>query len=125
MKIGFLSAAALLYLPLSFSSAAAEHTGVIRGTVVDERGSPVAAVQVSVDSLDGLPTVAPVRMDETDKAGHFSIGNLEFGGYKVFAMKESARYPNTSFAFYSNHIFATATLAANGPVAEPNLHIGP
>ncbi|HXC42388.1 MAG TPA: carboxypeptidase-like regulatory domain-containing protein [Candidatus Dormibacteraeota bacterium] len=54
---------------LSSLAMAAEHPGVIRGIVVDEGGVPVAAAQVSVDALDGLPRLAPVRMAETDKSG--------------------------------------------------------
>jgi hypothetical protein len=125
MKIGPLAVAALLCLPYGFLWAAAERPGIVRGIVVDDSGAPVAAVQVSIDLSDGLPKVAPVRMTETDKNGHFLIGNLEFGSYKVFAMKEAAGYPNTSFAFYSNQIFATATLTAKEPAVDLILKVGP
>jgi len=110
---------------LSSLAMAAEHPGVIRGLVVDESGVPVAAVQVSIDAMDGLPRLAPVRMAETDKNGHFSIDNLELGSYKVFAKKESAGYPDMSYAFYSNQIFTTATLIANSPAADVSLRVGP
>jgi hypothetical protein len=115
----------LCVMLLSFSLCAAGRPGMVRGTVVDESGTPVVAAQVSVDEMNGLPKAAPVLMSETDKNGHFSIGNLEFGNYKVFAMKESAGYPNTGFAFYSDNVFPTVELTTAVPTADITLKVGP
>ena len=53
------------------------------------------------------------------------MDDLELMTYKVFAMKESSGYPNTAAAFYSNHIFPTATLTATTPVVDLVLKVGP
>jgi hypothetical protein len=103
----------------------AEQPGAIRGVVVDEVGKPVASAQVIVDPIDGRPRGNAVQVVETDTTGRFSMGDLDFGSYKVFAKKDSAGYPDTSFAFYSNHIFATATLTPDVPVASLILKVGP
>jgi hypothetical protein len=119
---------ALVILPFAWllaSSCAAQQPGAIRGAVVDEKGMSVAAALVSVDPLDGVPRSDLVREVETDQRGHFSMDNLELGSYKVFAMKESSGYPNTAFAFYSNHVFLTATLTADIPTVDLTLRVGP
>jgi Carboxypeptidase regulatory-like domain len=116
----------LTFILFTFSlCSSAELPGTISGTVVNERGQPVAATQVSIDPLDNRPRADLVRMVETDRNGHFVMNDLELGSYKVFAMKEDSGYPNTSFAFYSNHVFPTATLTAGNPVADVIVAIGP
>jgi hypothetical protein len=104
---------------------AGQTNGSVHGAVMDEKGEPVSAARVTVDPLGGAPRSDIVREAETDKNGHFSIADLELGAYKVFAMKEAAGYPNTAFAFYSNHIFPTVTLTATAPVVDMVLKIGP
>jgi carboxypeptidase family protein len=115
----------LLNVSLLVAFAAAQQPGSISGTVVDERGSPVVQAQVRVDPLDGRLRGTPVRMVETDKDGHFIMNNLGLMSYKVFAMKESAGYPDTSGAFYSNNVFPTVTLTASVPTADITLKVGP
>ena len=106
-------------------TSAAREPGLIRGTVVDEKGMPVAAAQVRVDPANGLPRSNIVREVETNEGGQFLMDNLAPGSYKVFARKETAGYPNTAFAFYSNHVFPTATLTASAPAIDLILRIGP
>jgi hypothetical protein len=125
MKIGHLAIALVLLFVIPCMSQATEPPGLVRGVVVDETGAPVPAAQVSIDPLNGLPRLAPIRMAETDKRGHFSINKLELGTYKVFAKKESAGYPDLTFAFYSNQMFTTVTLLANSPTADVSLKVGP
>jgi Carboxypeptidase regulatory-like domain len=107
------------------SYSASQPTGSIRGVVIDEKGAPVAAAQVRVDPLDGRPRSSGVLLVETDGSGHFSVDALELEGYKLFAMKESAGYPDTSGAFYSNNVFPTVTLTASAPTADITLKVGP
>lgn len=108
-----------------FAACADEQPGIINGTVVNEKGQPVGAATVSIDPLDGGPRSAPVREVQTESNGRFSMDDLKFGTYKLFAMKESAGYPNTAFAFYSNNIFSTATLTPTTPVIDVVLKVGP
>jgi carboxypeptidase family protein len=124
MKIRLLAIPMLLWM-VSGWALAVEGPGLVRGEVVDDAGAPVAGAQVSVDAMDGMQRLSPVRMAETDKRGHFLIGNLELGSYKVFAKKESAGYADMAFAFYSHQVFTTVTLMANAPAADVALKVGP
>jgi len=92
---------------------------------VDEVGKPVATAQVIVDPMDGRPRSNAIQIVETDNGGRFSVAGLVFGSYKVFAKKDPAGYPDTSFAFYSNHLFATAALTPDAPVVDLILKVGP
>lgn len=115
----------LLSVCLFVSTSAAQYPGSVRGTVIDQTGAPVTGAQVMVDTFDERPKSKTLRVVETDHSGHFSVSDLELGVYKIFAMKEASGYPNTAFAFYSNHIFSTANLTANTPAIELVLKIGP
>jgi hypothetical protein len=117
--------AAWLNVLLLFGFASGQSLGSISGTVLDEKGAPVVKAQVRVEPLDSRPMAMPVRMVETDKDGHFTMNSLALASYKLFAVKESAGYPNTSFAFYSNHMFPTVTLTAGLPKADITLKVGP
>jgi hypothetical protein len=103
----------------------AQQPGTIAGTVMDEVGKPLTGAHVIVDPADGRPRSSGLLIVETDKSGHFSIDSLALGTYKVFAKKDSAGYPDTSFAFYSNQVFATATLTRDAPIVNLMLKVGP
>lgn len=117
--------AATLSVFVAVSCAFAQQPGTIRGTVVDEKGQPVPAATVRIDPLNAVPMSTIIREVETDKNGRFSMGDLELGPHKIFAMKEAAGYPNTAFGFYSNHIFPTVTLTSSTPEATLIISIGP
>ena len=114
-----------LALVLTSSHSVGQTTGSIRGTVINDNGDPVAAAQVRVDPLMVGPRSDAVRLTETDTVGRFIMNNLDLTSYKVFAMKESAGYPNTAFGFYSHNIFPTVTLTASVPTANITLKVGP
>lgn len=97
----------------------------ISGTVINERGAPVSGARVRVDPLEGRPRSDVVESVESDDKGHFVLADLKATTYKIFAMKESAGYPNTAFAFYSNHEFQTVSLSAAHPTANLIVKIGP
>jgi len=95
--------------------------GRIQGTVLDDHNLPLARAKVEAlpPVLGGVPPMA-----WTDAGGHFVIGHLAWGKYKVFAMKESAGYPDTTTGFYSGG-FVTATLSSAAPNANLRLRLGP
>ncbi|PYY13929.1 MAG: hypothetical protein DMG61_11675 [Acidobacteria bacterium] len=99
--------------------------GTISGTVIDEAGQPVELALVSVELLDNRPRGTPVRYVETNKAGHYEIQGLVLGPHKIFAKKETAGYPDTSFAFYSEHKFSTVNLTQQNSSAVVNIRLGP
>ena len=65
------------------------------------------------------------RYVESDSKGHFTISQVNWGRYRVFAKKESANYPDISWSFYSNDVIQTISIMPNVPTAEIQLHIGP
>jgi len=66
-------------LPDAPVPAAARHTGVITGTVIDPTGKPLANAEVNVR---GQSLSAP-RSVKTDAQGRFSVGGLGSGNYIV------------------------------------------
>ncbi len=99
-------------------------SGVVNGTVINEVGQFVAAAKVHA-SLVGRPMAKAIRYIETDKDGRFSIDRLEWGDYRIYAMKDAAGYADSSFSIYSNRTRATAKLSAEAPSANVIVVIGP
>ena len=101
----------------------ASASGTVEGTVLNEKGKPVVDAAVNVDN--GKPTIGAIRYFRTDKKGHFVIDHLAWGNYKVFAQKESEGYPDSTWAFYSDNVFQTASLSQESPKAVVVIRIGP
>lgn len=74
--------------------------GVIRGTVIDGSGHPLAHARVAADRLEGPGGREYVGF--TDDDGRFKIGPLPTGTYTVHAGKEEAGYPDNFFAFFAS-----------------------
>jgi hypothetical protein len=102
-----------------------QDTGLIRGTVTDENGAPIAKAKVNADPADGRPRASLVHFVETDEGGRFLIERLSWGKYKVFAKKEDAGYPDLHWSFYSNDVFQTAIITPEAPSAELQIRLGP
>lgn len=102
----------LLLVTILFGS----ESGSITGTVVDERGTPVTGAKVNAVEAH-TAYVGAVRYFGTDQQGSFTIPNLPFGEYRVFAQKREAGYPDMGLAFYSNHVFPVAVLSQRNPTA--------
>jgi Carboxypeptidase regulatory-like domain len=120
-----LVAAIFLLVCSSATARVPRDSGLISGTVVDERNVAVAEAQVNVSAFDGRIRTSAIRFVETDAAGHFSIDGLAWGKYKVFAMKQVSGYPNMAFSFYSNDTFPTATITPAAPAVEIHIQLGP
>lgn len=121
-QVGFLvTYCALIGAPI----AAAQEPGTITGIVVSENSTPVAGAIVSIEPTKNSAPASVVRQAETDSAGHFKMDNLALGSYKAFAKKESSRYPDTAFAFYSRNIVQTVVLTAGTPTASIIIRVGP
>jgi tetratricopeptide (TPR) repeat protein len=79
--LGFACAAALsIALP-----AAAQSTGMVKGTVKDDKGQPIDAAKISIDFADGI---ARHQETKTNKKGEFVQIGLPTGNYNVTAEKE-------------------------------------
>jgi hypothetical protein len=100
-------------------------TGTVCGTAVDQRGIPVSGVIVGVVPL-GHPLSYEAPFATTDARGYFSLGRLQWGTYRVFAMKPGAGYPNTNYSsFYGNGQSRQVTIAPTAPTAKTIVHLGP
>lgn len=125
MKVLFrLLITVILVLPLSYIIAA-QDTGAIRGTVVDEKGVALRKAKVNARPISGGPSKSIQHYVETDKEGHFLIDRLRWGTYGVFAMEEESGYPDMSASLYSNDVFPTVTITPSSPVAELRISLGP
>jgi hypothetical protein len=70
--------------------------------------------------------VRPIRYVETDKDGKFTMDHLDWGLYKVYALKETELYPDSGLSsVYANGLTATANLSAQAPSATVVVTIGP
>jgi hypothetical protein len=90
---------------------------------LDERGRPVVHARVILVSSEFKIQRGPLLNAETGEHGKFECKNLSWGEYRVFAMKESAGFPNTYFAFYSNDLFSKATVTPAVKVANVVLRV--
>lgn len=102
-----------------------QDNGSILGTVVDEQGAPIYQARVHADAMNGRTRATAIRYVETDEGGHFLIDRLEWGNYKVFAMKEDSSYPNMALSFYSNDVLSRVTLTPGVPMVEIQIRLGP
>jgi hypothetical protein len=99
--------------------------GEVRGAVINDKAASVVGARVKLVPMDGKPLSTSLPQALTRTAGDFSIKNLPYGQYRIFATKESEGYVNTSFAFYSNNEYTTVTVQATNPVVSVTLKIGP
>jgi hypothetical protein len=101
-------------------------TGVIHGTVINEVGQNVAGAKIRVhNTSDHRIRVAPIRYVESDNDGKFTMDHLEWGSYRVYAMKETEAYPDSGVSVYSNGLAATANLSTQTPSATVVVTLGP
>ncbi|HYE65559.1 MAG TPA: carboxypeptidase-like regulatory domain-containing protein [Pyrinomonadaceae bacterium] len=77
--------------------------GAIAGQVVDSAGNPVAGATVSAvpenQTAGGMPPIT-FTAASTDEGGRFYLEGVTPGTYIIYAAKESAGYPSTSFNFF-------------------------
>ena len=95
--------------------------GQITGTVMDQHGRPLQTIAVHAfreETRMYMPTVV------TDKAGRFTVDDLEPGTYELFGENEAADYPNTALSFYSKEE-PTPIALARGESAKLTLVLGP
>jgi len=112
----------LCLAPVHAQDKVASTSGVIEGKVINQKGHPVALAQAY--AFSNVATIGAIRYVETDGKGKFRLDRLNWGTYRVFAKKESADYPDISYAFYSHHV-VTATLTPSSPLAVVTIHVGP
>jgi hypothetical protein len=96
--------------------------GVIRGTVVDALGRPVANAEVG--ALPTEPGHHLLRFIKADSGGGFTLEGLDWGEYLVHARKEADGYPDTNSSIFGGSS-PRVTLSAQSPIASAIVKFGP
>lgn len=88
---------------LAYSQTTKSSTGEIRGTVVDQNGSPISFATVYAVPQDlGFDDITPPSV-KTTSSGQFNFrGRLPFGTYKLYARKDADSYPDPFDGFYAD-----------------------
>jgi protocatechuate 3,4-dioxygenase beta subunit len=119
---------ALILVLLPSAVAPQPHTptpaGVVRGAVVNEEARPVAGATVWAAPVDVL-THKLQRTVLTDDAGRFTISSLEWGRYRVYAIKPADGYADTHWAIHDNGRVPTVEISPTAPTADVQVAIGP
>jgi hypothetical protein len=74
----------MIFTLLVTSTARAQVSGVISGTIVDSSGGALAGVQVAAQNLE----TGAIRDAVSDVTGHYSVLSLPIGRYEVTAQKD-------------------------------------
>ena len=103
---------------------ASDHSGVVRGVVIDAVGNPVAAARVKATYTGAFDGIVPSAT--SDSSGQFVIEHLPFGKYYVTASKEQDGYPDQSNPFYTgfNSHLVTVELDSNQPEQNVTVWLG-
>jgi uncharacterized surface anchored protein len=110
----------VLFLLVSWI-AFAQDRGLIRGTVLDETGAPVANAYVAIDTMsDGK--VASTLNAYTDSTGQFVFDGLALGDYRVSAQKEDEGYLTTRPNVFEHNPPLLVSLTADDPAATATVH---
>lgn len=106
------------------AAVSSEERGTIKGTLVDENGTPVANAQVFL--IASSPAIHRViQVYGTDREGQFVIDNVRFGAYTVFAGKQDLGYPVMPGQFYGVDGFPVVNLKPGLPTVAVTIHLPP
>jgi hypothetical protein len=118
----FLVVTALVVCPTSSGESG---QGQILGMVLDEKGSPLVAAQVTPQFLGVGVMHTLIQKVNTDVNGRFRIEGLDWGPYSVYAGKEADGYPDTRIPLYRSQPAPRIELSPEHPVREVTVKIGP
>ena len=115
---------AIIVMLLPGIVAAQTPVGVVRGTVVNQDGKPVAGATVWAKRIDAMPHKFQ-KMFPADGEGRFTIPYLEWGQYRVCAAKESDGYADVQWAIHDDGRLLIVEISATAPMADVQVRIGP
>lgn len=98
--------------------------GIIQGTVFNESDQPIFKAKIMFLRWEAGPQADGVRSVESDDTGHFTMNELPWGTYRVYAAKEEEGYPIAFFSFYGEKQFLTATVSPQSPLARVSFTLG-
>jgi len=112
---------------LAYSQTTKPSTGEIKGTVVDQNGSPISFATVYAVPQDlGFDDITPPSV-KTDSSGQFAFrGRLPLGTYKFYARKDADSYMDPFDAFYADSKAEVPKVELNGdrPSATISVRLG-
>ncbi|HET9697241.1 MAG TPA: carboxypeptidase-like regulatory domain-containing protein [Terriglobales bacterium] len=105
-------------------SQAQDSHGIIRGTVLDEAGSPVQNAYVAADMMaDGK--IAQELKTYTDSTGQFVLEGLPLGEYQVSAQKEEDGYLSTRPNVFQHNKPVEVRLTPDNDSDSVTIHFSP
>src|SRR5580765_170645 len=111
----------------AYSQSTKSAAGEIKGTVVDQNGSPISAATVYAVPQDlGLDDITPPSV-KSNSSGQFDFrGRLPLGTYKLYARKDAESYPNPFDGFYadSKANVPKVELTSGHPAATTSVKLG-
>jgi hypothetical protein len=117
----------LVTADLLAQSPAKPGSGEIRGTVIDQNGSPVSSATVYAVPQGTVLDDATPRSAKTDNTGRFQFhGGFEIGPYKLYAQKDAEQSLNPLDKFYadSGERAVTVTLTRKHPSSNVTVKLG-
>jgi hypothetical protein len=117
----------LITADLLAQSPAKPGSGEIRGTVIDQNGSPVSSATVHAVPQGTVLDDATPRSAKTDNVGRFAFrGGFDFGSYKLYSRKDADGYLSPLDAFYadSDDPRVEVTLSRKHPSSTVTLKLG-
>lgn len=112
---------------LAFGQTTKPAAGEIKGTVVDQNGSPIAAATVYAVPQDlGFDDITPPSVKSNNNGQYDFRGRLPLGMYKLYARKDADSYPNPFDGFYADTKADTpkVELTAGHPAATTSVKLG-
>lgn len=106
------------------SSASAANGGSVTGIVLDNQGSPVPGAKVLALELRSSPHRL-LKFHLADAGGRFSIQDLPWGTYSMWAGREEKGYPELPSPFYLHGSLPTVTLRPTSPSTSVTIRLGP
>jgi hypothetical protein len=113
-----------LVLLCSAAMAGQDSRGIIRGTVLDEAGAPVANAYVAADMMAG-GKIATVIETYTDPTGQFVFEGLSFGEYRVSAQKETEGYLSTRPNIFEHNLPLTLRITPDNLTESTTIRFSP
>ena len=111
-----------------FAQSTTKHaSGEIRGTVVDQSGSPVASATVYAVPQGLTLDDITARSAKTDSNGVFNFhGGFEFRSYKLYSRKDADGYLNPLDKFYADadNLGVEVALSPKHPTSAVTLKLG-
>jgi hypothetical protein len=117
----------IVWLLLLVVSVQAQNSGKLTGVITDENDKPLAGAKVHLWDLNPAIVRQVPKYHATDAQGRFSIPDVPWGSYAVFAGKEADGYADTFASFYQQGpgFSPTVDFSILSPEQQTTIRLGP